>query len=54
MFFNSNIRTEYEMLFKQAADSLCCAYGVKKEEGPSHSEQPVKKDKKDATESSKR
>jgi hypothetical protein len=54
MFFNSNVRTEYAMLFKQAADSLSSAYGVKKEEGPCCSEEPVKKDKKDATESSKR
>lgn len=54
MFFNANVRTEYEMLFKQAADSLCHAYGVKKEEGPCCSEKSMKKDKKDATESTKR
>jgi len=54
MFFDAKTRTEYGMLFKQATNTLCTSYGVKKEEGPCSSEKPMKKDKKDETEPAKR
>lgn len=55
MFFDVNVRTEYEMLFKQAASSMCHAYGVKNVEECCNEEKPMKKkDKDDAAKSTKR
>lgn len=53
MFFDANTRTEYEMLFKQAAKSLSSSYGVNKPEGLMCSEKPMKKDDKDEAKSTK-
>jgi hypothetical protein len=54
MFYDANTRTEYGMLFKQAADSLCASYGVKKTEEASCCEKSMKKkDDKDADKSPK-
>jgi hypothetical protein len=53
MFFDANTRTEYEMLFKQAASTLSSSYGVKKPEEFRCCEKPMKKDDKDAAKSTK-
>jgi hypothetical protein len=53
MFYDANTRTEYEMLFKQAANTLSSSYGVKKPEEFKCCEKPMKKDDKDAAKSSK-
>jgi len=53
MFFDANTRTEYEMLFKQAANSLSTSYGVNKPEEFKCCEKPMKKDDKDEAKSTK-